>query len=414
MVQNECLLILVFDKGVIMPSGRKHPKFENITSRWGGMKIRREFANRIENWLQAFPEEEHALLLDLLLQFYYYSEERVNENVVKLFDNFMKQYQGNIEDIIYTKIIKEQGVACSDVLFTTFWLKNNIKSNAENNIIGLLEEEQVPMNLVIVDDYSGTGKTLIKTIDKMLQVNDKIQYTNLYFLTLHITKRAIQQIEEYAKSIGMNIWIISLDCSDEIFKKNYIYDEIEAEQKKQYYSEICRKHKVEKHVLGFEDVSSLVAFHYNTPNNTLGLFWQDLMNFAALFPRIKMRKTELAKMQKEAKNRKKRDEVPIVYGIEDGKMAVLLTYCLSQSGDISVENFKNAFGFTALQADEALKEMLEQGYIINDAGRFRPTAKLKSCAFMSRMKKGQSRFQEQQETKVEFQLHEEYIPGNFE
>ena len=47
----------------------------------------------------------------------------------------------------------------SDILFTTFWLKNNI-SNAENNILGLLEAGQIPKELVIVDDYSGTGKEL--------------------------------------------------------------------------------------------------------------------------------------------------------------------------------------------------------------------------------------------------------------
>ena len=48
----------MFDKGVYMSSGRKHPKYEDITSRWGGMKIREDFAERIDKWLQAFPKEE--------------------------------------------------------------------------------------------------------------------------------------------------------------------------------------------------------------------------------------------------------------------------------------------------------------------------------------------------------------------
>ena len=64
-----------------MSSGRKHPKYENITSRWGGMKIREDFAERIDKWLQAFPEEEHTFLLELLMQFYYYSEERIKEKL---------------------------------------------------------------------------------------------------------------------------------------------------------------------------------------------------------------------------------------------------------------------------------------------------------------------------------------------
>lgn len=397
-----------------MSSGRKHPKYENITSRWGGMKIREDFAERIDKWLQAFPEEEHAFLLELLMQFYYYSEERIKDKVVELYDAFMKEYRGDANAVVYTKIIKEQGVACSDILFTMFWMQNSsIYSYAENNILGLLDAEQIPKELVVVDDYSGTGKTFIKTVDKMLQVTDMVKDTNFYFLTLHITKRAVQQIEEYAKNNDISIKIISLDYSDETFKKDYIYNEIEVEQKKRYYKKICIEQKVDKHVLGFDDVSSLVAFHYNTPNNTLGLFWQDLMNFTALFPRKKKQRTELSVMQRNARNRRHTDEPPVIYGMEDSKMAVMLTYCLGQARGLSIDDFMATFGLTALQADKALKEMIEQDYLTNDAGYFKPTDKLKKHLFTSRIKEGQSRFKEMQEEQVEFRTHEEYIPCNF-
>lgn len=397
-----------------MSSGRKHPKYEDITSRWGGMKIREDFAERIDKWLQAFPEEEHTFLLELLMRFYYYSEERIKEKVVQLYDVFREKYQGDVNEVIYSKIIKEQGVAYSDILFISFWMQNSIMySYAENNILGLLEAEQIPKELVIVDDYSGTGKTFIKTIDKMLHVNALVQDTNFYFLTLHITQRAIQQIEEYAKNVGISIVIISLDYSEEAFKKNYIYNEIEAEQKKRHYTELCSKHMIEKYVLGFEDVSSLVAFHYNTPNNTLGIFWQNLMDFTALFPRKEKEKTTLSLMQQKTKNRKKKGEAPVIYGLEDGKMAVMLTYCLGQVKGISINDFIETFGLTAMQADEALKKMIEQGYMSNESGHFHPTAKLKSHLFTSRIKKGQSRFKKVQEEQVEFRTHEEYIPCNF-
>lgn len=397
-----------------MSSGRKHPKYENITSRWGGMKIREDFAERIDKWLQAFPKEEHAFLLELLMQFYYYSEERIKDKVVELYDAFIKTYHGDATAVVYTKIIKEQGVACSDVLFSDFWLQNDLMySCSDNNILGLLEAEQIPKELAVVDDYSGTGKSFIKTVDKMLYANELVQDTNFYFLTLHITERAIRQINEYAKEVGINIKIVSLDCSDEAFKKNYIYNEIEAERKKRQYAQICINQNMDKYVLGFEDVSSLVAFHYNTPNNTLGLFWQDLMDFSALFPRKKKKRTELSAMQKNARNRKREEEPPVIYGIEDGKMAVMLVYCLGQPKGIFIDDFATTFGLTAMQADKALREMIEQGYMSNESGCFQPTAKLKSHVFMSRIKKGQKRFKEVQEEQVEFRTHEEYIPCNF-
>lgn len=54
-----------------MSGGRKHPKYENITSRWGGMKVREEFAERMDKWLNAFAESDRIFLLELLKEFYY-------------------------------------------------------------------------------------------------------------------------------------------------------------------------------------------------------------------------------------------------------------------------------------------------------------------------------------------------------
>ena len=72
-------------------SQRKHPKYEYLTSRWGGMKLREEFEERIDNWLKAFDESEHKMLLSLLSQFYYYSEEKVKENSKKLYQKFLSE-----------------------------------------------------------------------------------------------------------------------------------------------------------------------------------------------------------------------------------------------------------------------------------------------------------------------------------
>ena len=79
---------------------------------------------------------------------------------------------------------------------------------------------------------------------------------------------------------------------------------------------MCDKLSINKDfILGFEEVESLVAFHYNTPNNTLGLFWQDLSDFVALFPRHKRKKTLLKNLQQDAKRRKRQSMQTVVYGI---------------------------------------------------------------------------------------------------
>ena len=42
------------------------------------------------------------------------------------------------------------------------------------DLYSVLDEDVVPSNLAIVDDYSGTGKTFIKTVNKLMEANGKI------------------------------------------------------------------------------------------------------------------------------------------------------------------------------------------------------------------------------------------------
>lgn len=370
-----------------MSSTRKHYKYEYLTSRWGGMKLRKEMEPRIESWLSGFPEEEQKLMLDLLSNFHYYSEKRINEKVEELYKDFVESYTGNPADVIFTKIIKVQGASFSDIFSSAFWFQNNLYDYMEPNILSLLEEGSVPGTLVIVDDYSGTGKTFIKTIDKLIEKNRDIITTSLYFLTLHITQRAIKQIEEYSKEIGVQIKIISLEISDEAFKSGYLFEEGQAFKHKKYYSDICTRHSInEKFVFGFEDVASLVAFYYNTPNNTLGLFWHDLTDFIALFPRHKKEQTSLKQMQKDAQDRKNRREQIVIFGIDDARLAAIMAYCIANGTNVSLANMKHDFGLTPEQLDSILEEMIKKEYIYVENGTIIPTEKLKSHMFVSRLK----------------------------
>ena len=219
-------------------SQRKHPKYEYLTSRWGGMKLREEFEERIDNWLKAFDESEHDMLLSLLSQFYYYSEEKVKEKSQELYEKFLDKNPEYKKTTVFTKIIKDFGTSYSDILFNTFWFCNNLYDYCEPNILNLLEnleECEIPETIAIIDDYSGSGKTFVKTIDKMVNKNACVGQAHFFFLTLHITNTAIDMIQNYAKITGIKIDVISLDISDKTFKDDYLYNRIEArKQRKQY------------------------------------------------------------------------------------------------------------------------------------------------------------------------------------
>ena len=397
-----------------MSTIRRHYKYEDISSRWGGMQLREEMDLRLDKWLSGFSDEEKKLMLELLSFFYYYSEERVKERVVELYQKFLESFDGKLSDIIFTKILKEYGESFSEFFFSTFWFHNNLKDYSEPNIESLVKEV-VPPILAIVDDYSGTGKSFVKTVDQLIEANSMIVNSTIYFLTLHITQRAMRQIEAYSSTVDVPIKIIALDVSDEAFRSGYLFEEVKSIELKEQYFDICTSRSLkETYIFGYEDTASLVAFHYNTPNNTLGLFWADLADFAALFPRHKSINTTLKKLQNEAKARKKRHARIVVFGTEDPRLAAMTAYCSAYSEKLSLENMKRDFGLTSEQLDFSLRALIEKGYIIVDNNTITPTQKLKSHMFVSRLKEYRKSFQESRSAeKKQFNVHEEYIPVNF-
>lgn len=398
-----------------MASQRSHPKYEYLTSRWGGMKLRIELGERIDKWLENFSQEEQELLLDLLSRFYYYSEEKIKEKTKELYQKFVSKYKEDSSQAVYSKIFKEYGISYSDLLFTSFWLNNNLGDQAEPNLHQLIKDGGIPPVIVIVDDYSGTGKTLIKTLDILIQANPSVSNATFYFLTIHITDRALQQIQDYVENTGIQVHTIFLEKSQETFKKGYLYEEIDAITKRNTYANIYNRFNAHKDfAFGFEAVESLVAFHYNTPNNTLGLFWQDLADFVALFPRHKHKRTTLKTLQQDAKQRKNQTRKPIVYGIEDSRFAVAITYCIAHSKGFLLDNMKDDLGLTASQVDSLLNEMIKQGYVDINNGSICATAKLKSQMFTSRLNNFKKSYKQAcEENKPVFDAKSDYIPINF-
>ena len=371
-------------------SQRKHPKYEYLTSRWGGMKLREEFEERIDNWLKAFDESEHKMLLSLLSQFYYYSEEKVKENSKKLYQKFLSENPEYEKATVFTKIIKDFGTSYSDILFNTFWLCNDLYDYCELSILELLEnieECEIPKAIAIIDDYSGSGKTFVKTIDKMVKKNACIGQAHFFFLTLHITNTAIDLIQNYAKITGFKIDIISLDISDKTFKDDYLYDRIEARKHRKQYEVLCVKNNINSNfVFGFDEIESLVAFHYNTPNNTLGLFWQDFADFMALFPRHKKQRNGLSEIQNNVRKRKKAKGAGAIYGFDDAKYALFMAYCVASDKKFSFEQAKADFGLNQEQLLDLIDRMIKEGYVVTQDGKFVATPKLKSNMFTTRLK----------------------------
>ena len=402
--------------GEIMGKSRRHPKYEDITARWGGMDLRYQFSSRIDTWLSAFHEEERPLLLNLLGHFFYYSEKKIQEKALDLYKQFRIECE-EAESVVYIPPIKQYGVGYSSLFFDNFWLINNLYDSAERNIIGLLKENIIPDKIAIIDDYSGTGNTIATTLAEMICANETVKTAKIYIVVQHITKRSLEFLQSLAASLSLNLHIVYLDYSEETFKPKYLFEMVEAEKQRLLYEAICHRLDVEdKNILGYEQVQSLVAFYYNTPNNTLGLFWKDLDGFTALFSRHHKNRTALADLQRKAKNQATlRKAKPVVRGFDDRRISLFLAYCIAQENGFSFENARLDFGMTVEQIRALIDSLIEQDYLIPNNGVFVATLKTRELSFRSRFKELKKTFSEEYKQTMEFVIDPDvpYIPTNF-
>lgn len=361
-------------------------KYHSITKKWGNNKECRKFAQRIDNWLAQFEEDEKPLMLDLLRHFTYYSERRLKKEIVKLFDEFTRVYNG---EFILSPIQKELGVGYSDFIYDIFWMTNDIKGYAERNILAVAKDtdyEKIP-TLVFVDDYSGSGKTFKKFHKKLIAANQKLKNKVVFFLTVASSSVALKNIDKYAKENDYTINCITLKIQDRAFLDCFLYKKVESEIIRRKYEEICKKHAVlEDYVFGFDKIEALISFEYNTPNNTLGIIWHDLNDFCWVFKRHKTEKTVLRTIQDDIKKRKKiKEEKTVIQNVEETKVNIFILYCVSKGKEFSVPKACEDLGLLPNQVDEMMGEVIEKGYITLELGFPSATLKLKEVMFTSRI-----------------------------
>ena len=114
---------------------------------------------------------------------------------------------------------------------------------------------------------------------------------------------AIKKIEKYADSSNLSVTPVYIFSQKKAFERNLFEDNCIA---KKSVKEISKKFKIPKSEhLGYDNSQSLIAFHNNTPNNTLGFIRYDTENYASLFPRRHDKKPDWQRMKKDRENRHK-------------------------------------------------------------------------------------------------------------
>lgn len=377
---------------------------------WEEKGSRKKLVTKINNWLTQFDEDEQPEMLTLLNHFDYYSRNNLSKSVKDLYKKFREVFPD--EEFIFAKTEKEIGSSYSNIFYIEFWLKNNLHDYAQDNLTNVINREEIT-NIAIVDDYMGSGNTIVNYLKKLLDINKELSKKNIVILVLQGSQIGKQTIDNFAKDNNLKISVIASKYSKKAFDSDNIYSNNEVALHRSNYSKIYDKRiNSGNYKFGYKEIEALVSFYYNTPNNTLGLFWQNICGFKGLFERHKKTNTTLSSMKRKVKCQNNLKKIDLLRNVDDYKLDIFMIYILSKQDEFSIYDACVDFGLTEKQINEILKQLMTRNYLKMENNKYVVTELMKKNIRSTQIKKFKCQFDDCSDTIIK-QTDVKYIPKNF-
>ena len=251
--------------------------------------------SKIELWLNNFSGEvfdqsdEQRLALWLLCNYTYYSSEDMNHLCKTLYNKFIHQFI--IENCIpIDKLADKMSTVCFSSMGSASesggLILYHFRQEARLPIDQFFYPTNIPYNdetiIVFIDDALLSGGTGARNYYDYLK--DK-EYKKVYYLAIVASEGAVNKLAD--KGINV-IYCALLDERNKTFSENSMvfhrYPTLKtyARDISKKYGERIAPENVQP--LGYKNGEYCFGFYYNTPNNTLPIFWSDI-NWNPIFTR---------------------------------------------------------------------------------------------------------------------------------
>lgn len=169
-----------------------------------------------------------------------------------------------------------------------FRMTNSIPefSFLSEEILELSDRLQID-NLVMIDDFIGSGNQATKEIEQIKTKVMPLGVKNFFMLSVAGMKDGIRKIEN--DLAVPTFCAFEYDSADTVMSfDSGFYNGLSHSEKESVKEKLKTYglHLSDKRPLGYGDTGGLLAFNYNTPNNTLPLIWSSSNGWIPLLRRI--------------------------------------------------------------------------------------------------------------------------------
>ena len=199
----------------------KHPYkgiYEDYISSWGNDEECEKYEKAITEWLdQCEDERDKKLFLTFLKNFKMLRGKIYQDLIIQLFDKFQSKYLNWKTNAIFVEPKKdEDSVGNSDIFFADFWRYTGIRKYATRNFLESPIDTSIN-HIVLVDDYSGSGNTLIAFINALLNKHPCVAEKRITILVLVCSHSAKIALTHFALSNELNIDIMCAETQQKSF-----------------------------------------------------------------------------------------------------------------------------------------------------------------------------------------------------
>lgn len=238
---------------------------------------------QVDAWLSGIDPPDQEIFMELLGQYDYLTEPVCQKRYVALLDMLEEQ-------------LGAKGIGLEQTLFVTVESSSpfqnggdNVRSDLRKRNFMRIKKQQVVARqsrlskdvvdesraIVFLDDIVGTGVTLWGSMkefyDKFLQ--DMEEKPPLFYACIAFRKEGIEHIQKNCNTFRIPAEFLSM----EEWRASQLHDTTSPSYTKiGRYEKLVGCYNDPKHsfYMGFKKNRLLLSFHYNTPNNTLSMFWR--------------------------------------------------------------------------------------------------------------------------------------------
>ena len=256
----------------------------------------------IRKWLMQFDgAQDQRLMFKLLFEINVYDEDRVRGKMKEAFGIVTRNVRTVIEaghfkrsDVLVSSL--DDSAAKAGLTYCRLFAgENQIFAESVQTLDSIgrrLDEKQGVRTLVLVDNFSGTGRTLVGGLEREVELLGRVNSAGIRIVVVVVAgfAEARARIERFIKQRRLEADVHFCDEFGPEHKafpeeSRLFHDPSERGRAKQI-AETKGVALEPKQPLGYKDTQSLVVFYDSCPNNTLPILWSQNSGWSPLFPRL--------------------------------------------------------------------------------------------------------------------------------